>query len=211
MGFVLGEVRARDDASYLELLRRFFAFYRASLMGPTWGEHVVVRPRNALGLTLSFVGLTAEQAQQQLKPWMDTLAKEPDRFTTTLQIVAAPGDKVWDRKYAEEHLAAAIQPDTRPGAMPDTLWWWKSNQGEVATYWYTYQSRWLPKALFEPQDAGWAVPRLNDRFHHVLPSHRRTAVPRGFSLTLPRRSRGELDRDRAYCSRRSDHARGSFT
>src|SRR5438105_4025926 len=150
MGFVVGEVRAKDDASYLELLRRFFAFYRASLMGPTWGEHVVVRPRNALGLTLSFVGLTAEQAQQQLKPWMDALAKEPDRFTTTLQIVAAPGDKVWDRKYAEEHLAAAIQPDTRPGAMPDTLWWWKSNQSEVATYWYTYQSRWLPKALFEP-------------------------------------------------------------
>jgi FAD/FMN-containing dehydrogenase len=37
MGFAVGELRAKDDASYQELLRRFFAFYRSDLTGPTWG------------------------------------------------------------------------------------------------------------------------------------------------------------------------------
>jgi len=164
MGFAVGELKAKDDASYLELLRRFFAFYRSDLMGPTWGEHVTVRPRNTIELTLSFVGLTGEEARQRLDPLVDALRKEPDRFTASLQVLAVPGDKVWDRAYAEEHVAFAIQPDTRPGA--DALWWWKSNQGEVATYWYTYQSRWLPKALFAADSVDRLAKLLFDASRH---------------------------------------------
>ena len=113
---------------------------------------------------MSFSGVTAEEARQRLRPLVDALAKEPERFTTSLQVVAVPGDKVWDRAYAEEHLGFAVQPDTRPGA--DVLWWWKSNQGEVATYWYTYQSRWLPKAFFASDSVDRLAKLLFDASRH---------------------------------------------
>jgi FAD/FMN-containing dehydrogenase len=40
-----------------------------------------------------------------------------------------------------------IRADRRPDHA-GTLFWWASNQDEVSTYWYAYQSRWIPVDRF---------------------------------------------------------------
>jgi len=42
--------------------------------------------------------------------------------------------------------------DARPGQSADHFWWADDND-QVLAYWYAYQSRWLPLALFEGENA----------------------------------------------------------
>jgi FAD/FMN-containing dehydrogenase len=60
--------------------------------------------------------------------------------------------RAWDDRFIKERFAAAIVPDTRPG-QPANQYWWATNQEEVSTYWYAYQSRFAPLARFEGEEA----------------------------------------------------------
>src|SRR5216684_9055754 len=55
---------------------------------------------------------------------------------------------MWDRAYLDEHLPGAIERDQRPG-QPADVFWWAGDGEQVSTYWYAYQSRWIPLELFE--------------------------------------------------------------
>jgi FAD/FMN-containing dehydrogenase len=147
-GFVFGSIEATSDGAFQELLERFIAFYRQSLANPSWGEQVSVGGDNSLRLSMSFLDMTGEEAEkvwQPLRAWID---QHPDRFTMKTQFLVIPANRMWDRAFFEENFAAAIRPDDRSGVKSD-LFWWASNQEEVSTTWYTYQSRWIPLDRFE--------------------------------------------------------------
>lgn len=143
-GFVLGEIEAADEAAYKELLERFFAFYDTTLRRPRWGEHVSLR-KQSIDVTMSFADMSAEAATAIWSPFLAMLAAEPERFHASVKIIAVPGKAMWSDQFREQ-AAEAIQNDTRPDGK---LFWWKTNQGEVATYWYAYTSRWLTAELFD--------------------------------------------------------------
>lgn len=165
LGFVAGELKAKGEHAFLELIERFITFYRENLMGEDWGEHVVVRRNNTIEVLMSFHGLRANQARQVWAPLLAQLQQQPDRFSASLNYLELPGDKMWSRAFAEQNFGFAIQPDARPERSAD-LFWWKGNQGEVATYWYAYQSRWVPAELFALANAKAFARTLFDASRH---------------------------------------------
>ncbi|HEY4832775.1 MAG TPA: BBE domain-containing protein, partial [Waddliaceae bacterium] len=63
-----------------------------------------------------------------------------------------PANKFWDFDYLEKNTPQRIHVDHRSG-QPRGQFWWAGDSGEVSMFWYTYQSRWLPLALFEKKNA----------------------------------------------------------
>src|SRR5206468_1325755 len=147
-GLVLGKIAAKTDVAYQALLERFVTFYRERLHNETWGEQVKVRGNNELGIMLAFQGITAKAAEAALQPLRDWVSQHPSQYTAALKYAEIPGNKMWDLAYARQNMADFVVPDRDPGH-PDWWYWWAGNQDEVATYWYAYQSRWLPLPLFE--------------------------------------------------------------
>ena len=164
-GFVFGDIKAKSDDDFRQLLARFIAFYRESLSNETWGEQVSVRGDNSLRLSMSFLGMTGEQAEkvwQPLRAWVD---QYPDRFTMKTQVLALPANRMWDRAFIQKHAPAAIRLDDR-ATVADQFYWWSNNQEEVSTYWYTYQSRWIPRTSFEGAEADRLATAFFDASRH---------------------------------------------
>jgi hypothetical protein len=153
-GFVAGTIRARTDPAFRELLERFLAFYRDRLNDEHWGEQVRMAADDTLAVTMVFQGLSAPEAEEVWRPLRAWVERRPDAFTTKLDVVALPAQEMWNRAYLVQHSQLPIVIRSDPGAAG--LFWWAANQAEVGTYWYAYQSRWIPWARF----AGAEVSRL---------------------------------------------------
>lgn len=92
--------------------------------------------------------MSAAEARAIWTPFLESLVSH--KFTKNLDFIAVPGKAMWSEDFAKL-VENAVELDQRPH-QERQLFWWKSNQHEVATYWYAYTSRWLPKALFaEPE------------------------------------------------------------
>jgi FAD/FMN-containing dehydrogenase len=164
-GFVFGQIEAKSDADFRELIARFISFYRQHLANEAWGEQVSVDSDNSLGLSMSFLGMSGEQAEkvwQPLRAWVD---QHRDRFTMKTRFLAIPADRMWDRAFIEKNVREAIRPDDRPHVR-DQLYWWANNQEEVSMYWYTYQSRWIPLDRFEGAQAARFAQALFEASRH---------------------------------------------
>jgi FAD/FMN-containing dehydrogenase len=142
-GFASGTVKAKTDAAFKDLLERFLAFYSQSLNNESWGEQVKVKGDDSLQVSMAFQGMSSEEATKVWAPFREWVEQHADTMAIDLHFGALPGDKMWDRSFFKEHLASAIQEDKRPGE-PGNLFWWTGDGDQVATYWYTYQSRWIP-------------------------------------------------------------------
>jgi FAD/FMN-containing dehydrogenase len=151
-GFVFGEITAKSDAAFKELLERFLGFYRQRLNNESWGEQVEVRGDNSLRLSMSFLGMSTDEAARVWQPLRTWVEERPERFTITMNFLSVPGDKMWDDRFIKERFAAVMVPDKRPG-QPENQYWWATNQEEVSTYWYAYQSRFVPLDRFEGEEA----------------------------------------------------------
>jgi FAD/FMN-containing dehydrogenase len=152
LGFVMGSITAKSDAAFAELLERFVAFYREQLNNEHWGEQIHIDSDNALGLSMSFTGIAAKEAVAAWQPLLAWVRERPQIYTITINILEVPPDKMWDQEFIAQHFPAAIVRDQREGQAQDHFWW-AGDGGQVATYWYAYQSRWIPLALFEPSQA----------------------------------------------------------
>jgi FAD/FMN-containing dehydrogenase len=148
LGFVIGGVEAKSDAAFRALLERFIAFYRERLGNEAWGEQLRVEGANVLRFSMSFAGLGGSEAEAVWQPFRAWVEQQPEAYTMTMNVLEAPGGKLWDADFVRRNVPSAIVQDTRPGQSGE-LFWWATNHGEVATYWYAYQSRWIPRALFE--------------------------------------------------------------
>ena len=146
-GAVDGSITAKDDAAFKELLERFVVFYRESLSNEHWGEQVRVRRNNSLELSMVFEGMTANEAEKVWQPLRDFTDQSPGKYTMKASFVEIPGPRVWDQAYLDQ-FPGAIQKDSRPDR-EGNLFWWTGDGDQVFTYWYAYQSRWIPLDLFE--------------------------------------------------------------
>ena len=151
-GHVVGEITAKSDAAFQELLERFVAFYRDRLSNEHWGEQVQVRRDNVLELSLAFEGMRAQDAEQVWKPFLDSLGKHPDRFESYFHTADFPARQMWNTEFFQRHMPDAIQADDRDG-QPAGQFWWAGDGDQVSAYWYAYQSRWIPLDRFEGAEA----------------------------------------------------------
>jgi FAD/FMN-containing dehydrogenase len=151
-GAVDGAIVAKDDDAFKELLERFVLFYRETLSNEHWGEQVQVRRNNTLRLALVFEGMPASVAKRVWQPFRTWIERQPNRFTLKADFFEVPGARMWDRAWLEEHVPGAIQTDQRPDR-PVDVFWWAGDSDQVSTYWYAYESRWIPLDLFEGANA----------------------------------------------------------
>jgi FAD/FMN-containing dehydrogenase len=157
LGFILGDLTAPDEPTFQALLEKFVRFYRASLMSPKWGEHITVRDKR-IALTLSFFDIDSKQAAATWAPFLAEL--DAMHVQSTAHFVDVPAHHAFDDTF-ETELSQAITVDPRP-EQHRPLFWWRTNQGEVAAYWYAYTSRWIPEELFDPEHAARLAQTLFD-------------------------------------------------
>ncbi len=151
-GAVRGEIHADDDAAFEELLGGFVRFYRDHLDEAHWGEQAHVGPGNLLRIDMLWEGFPQSEAETVWRPFRRFLAAHARRIHGDIGMLAVQGPALWDHRFLDEHVPAAIVHDSRPSAPPENFFW-ASNQSEVSHYLYAYQSRWLPRSLFDEAHA----------------------------------------------------------
>jgi FAD/FMN-containing dehydrogenase len=147
-GGVFASVQATSDAAFRKLIGRFVAFYASALHNDHWGEIVNLRRHNSFEISMSFQGLSREQAEAVWQPFFDWLKASPADYTITSAplVVAMPARHLWDPDFLRDHFPQAIVADDRPGASPDNIFW-AGNLAEAGHVLYGFQSVWLPAAL----------------------------------------------------------------
>jgi FAD/FMN-containing dehydrogenase len=150
-GGVFASVQATSDAAYRKLIGQFMAFYARALHNDHWGEIVNLRRRNTFEVSMSFQGLSREQAEAIWQPFFDWLKAAPTdyKITSAPLVVAIPAQHLWDPDFLRDHFPQAIVADDRPGASPDNIFW-AGNLAEAGHVLYGFQSIWLPAELLTP-------------------------------------------------------------
>jgi hypothetical protein len=151
-GGVFASVQATDDQAFRALIGRFVAFYASQLHNDHWGEIVNLRRRNTFEISMSFQGLTREQAESIWQPFFNWLKASPADYaiTSAPRVVAIPARHLWDPDFLRAHFPQAILADDRPGASPDNIFW-SGNLAEAGHVIYGFQSIWLPASLLAPR------------------------------------------------------------
>lgn len=150
-GGVFVSVKAANDDAYRRLIGRFVEFYASALHNPHWGEIVNLRRGNQFDVSMSFQGLTKQEAEAIWQPLFDWLKASPADFaiTSAPRVVALPARHLWDPEFLRAHVPEAILADDRPNASPDNIFW-AGNLAEAGHVLYGFQSAWLPASLLEP-------------------------------------------------------------
>jgi FAD/FMN-containing dehydrogenase len=148
-GAVLLTLHADSDGAFKRLIRRFVAFYAASLMNPRWGEQVRLHPRNRMAVQMLFDGLDTAQAEEVWRPFLAEVAKPGSGISigTDRTIVTVPARDFWNPEFLRTKLGPHVRLDDRPSAPPFKNLWWASNEEELGAYWHGYESSWLPASL----------------------------------------------------------------
>lgn len=148
-------IRATSEPAFRELIGRFVAFYRDSLMNPHWGESVKLHPDNSLEVSMVSQGLTTEQAQAAWQPLLDwaAAASQDYVFVEPPRIRSGLAPRWWDVAYRDTHVPGSMVHDSRPGA-PPTHAWWSGDGDQVAVFLHGFESAWLPASLLAPSEAG---------------------------------------------------------
>jgi len=146
---VFGEVRARSDDAFRELIARTMAFYRERLLDPHWGEQMGFDPGNVLDVGMVFQGLGKARAESAWRPFLDWLSGSPEKFEIVepITIVELPAKRFWDPELLKT-FPDAIVADDRPGAAAGRFFW-TGDRGQVGHVLHGYRSAWLPAALLE--------------------------------------------------------------
>lgn len=165
-GLARGRIAAASDAAFRELLAKFVAFFPGALNNPAWGEQIAVKGDNSLEFFMTFLDLTEAEARATWQPLFDQLKARPKDFSVDMRFFSTPFHDVWTAAAWEKREPGFVKPDTRPDAKPGH-YWVGENDGEVAAFLDTYQSRWLPRRLFEPAGAPALVKTLFDASRHA--------------------------------------------
>lgn len=140
-------VQAPSDESFEQLLGEFLAFSRDALVNPHWGEQARAAPDRKLQLSMTFQGLTTEQATAVWRPFLDRVAAKPEWKTIEPFVAhAAPGQRFWDGEFLAKFARQAINPNDAPGARYGD-YWWAGDSDQVGIFWSSYTSAWIPMSL----------------------------------------------------------------
>jgi hypothetical protein len=105
----------------------------------------------------------AERLWQPFRAWVEG---RPDSYKLELAAFDIPARELWSFDFLRDHAPpGAVQADTRPGA-PAGRFWWSGDGEQVSTYWYAYQSRWIPLDLFEGAQANRLAALLFEASRH---------------------------------------------
>jgi FAD/FMN-containing dehydrogenase len=161
--YLTGTIKASGDEEFRHLIGELVRFL-PDLCDDHWGEQVRLSGDNSAGFMVTAVDVTGEEAQAVWRPLLDWVEGHPDAFTATVSMVTVPGSGLWDPLVWDEIAPAAICRDDRPGGPPGRFWW-AGNQTEVSWYLHAYQSRWLPRQLFQ-EDPGTLAAALFEASRH---------------------------------------------
>lgn len=191
IGIVAGAVVAANDEAYRELIADFVAFYPDALDNEAWGEQIRFRGDNVLEIMTTFVDIDRVAAEATWSPLLDRLRGDA-RFEVEVAFREMPFAHLWDAAWWRENDPSFVVPDRRP-RQPGGRFWWTGNQGEVSAFWFAYQSRWLPLAMFTGSPDALAQTLFDASRHHRIEMH----INKGLS--------GEAEEARARDSQTSLH------
>lgn len=166
LGLARGTIKAASDRAYRDLLERIVAFYPAALDNPAWGEQIGFRPDNVLDIYMTFLDLDPAEARRVWAPVLEDFVGSREDIEGSIRFDTFPFAEHWNAAFWDRADPTMIQRDTRADAEPGAFWW-ATNQGEVAEYLYTYQSRWIPAALFEGGNAPKLAQTFFDASRHI--------------------------------------------
>ena len=147
-GGVGGTIKAQTEASFRELIQRFFEFYRDKLFNPHWGEQIRLRPDNVLELSMACQGLDDAETKKIWQPFFDWVKSVPALTATDTGAGARESRPYWDVEARKKRGNNAMISDPRPGA-PITHAYWSGDQGQVGAFLHGYDSVWLPATLLQ--------------------------------------------------------------
>lgn len=148
-GVLEGKLATHSSKTFKNLLKQFIIFYHDKLNNEHWGEQIRINNDNSINLVLVFQGLSKEEAEAVWKPFLDSIKKNGYSQKATFNVM--PAKKMWNYSYLKKHFHKYIQYDKNKSTKG--LFWWAGDSSQVSMFWYTYQSRWLPLKLFEPNNA----------------------------------------------------------
>ena len=149
IGAALFEVRARDEASWRELVARMVDFYAEKLFNPIWGEQIRFEPGWRLSVTMLCHGLSQQEIARTWAPFIAwAKSQSAYAFSSDPLFVALPAQSFWDPATLVK-LPGLVLHDDRPGAPAENIYW-ASNRSEAGQTLHAYQSVWLANALLEP-------------------------------------------------------------
>ena len=175
-GSVNFTIKAGSDDSYRRLIRQFVGFYSEHLFNDHWGEQAHFGRDNKLEISMLSCGLDVAQVKKTWQPLIDWAKNSQSGCSVerhTGDMVCIPARHYWDSAWWKNNWPQLAYPrngnplhtllddilphvspnpavtfDQRPGVSPENVWW-KGNTGEVAEFWWGYESLWLPSALLK--------------------------------------------------------------
>lgn len=149
-GVVFGRIKAKDDASFKELIRQLLTLYRDKLMKPDWGEQIGFHTDRSASFNMLFSGITKEDAKQTWKGFEDWLQKQSKNYMIErpLGFVDLPAGSLWDGPFLQKNAPGSVVSDDRPGNHPNN-YYWQDNVSEAGQYLWGYHSAWMPASLLE--------------------------------------------------------------
>ena len=142
-----GTIRAASDDDYRRLLGALLRFF-PDLDEQRWGEQIRFGPDNALRLRMQTAGVPGDQARAVWRPFLAWAGRQPGLDVTEAAVVTIPFAVLWDDTWWAQARPEMICRDERPG-QPAGNYWWAANQFEVSWFLEAYQSRWIPRSLFD--------------------------------------------------------------
>lgn len=158
-GIFQSTITAANDEAYKNLIAEFVSFYHSSLNNNHWGEQIVFNADNTIKLFLTFQDLSDVQVTYTFSPLRKWINQHKDLYTMTESTTAFPAAKMWDKDYLQKNIPGLLTMNKAADAGSNQFWW-TTNSQEVSKYWYTYQSWWLPIALFEDSNKSKLVEAL---------------------------------------------------
>ncbi|MCC8402490.1 FAD-binding protein [Paraburkholderia sp. MMS20-SJTN17] len=154
-GAVNLDVTAHSDDAYRRLLARFIDLYATRLFNAHWGEQVIVRPDNLLRIRMVFQDLNEDQARAQWQPLIEFLSANRDDYAgaESFAVHALPARYFWDANFFRRYAPDIVDFDNRPGASTDHFWW-IGDAHQVGSFWYAFNSAWLPASLLRQENQG---------------------------------------------------------
>jgi FAD/FMN-containing dehydrogenase len=143
-GILHGKITAKTDEAFKELLESFINFYHNHLNNEHWGEQIKIKPDNSIDIALNFQGLSIKEAEKIWEPFINKIHQSESQSIET-KVLACSANKYWDYQYLAKNHPDHVKKASNDN---DNLFYGSNDQNEVLAYWHTFQSRWLPIALF---------------------------------------------------------------
>ena len=152
-GAVFATIKASSPEAFRRLIAKTLEFYAEALFNPHWGEQLVFRPGNELGISMVFQGLDQQQAEAVWRPFFGWVSSQSEDLSLEGEpmIIAAPARNFWNPEFLRQ-LPGLVLADDRPDA-PEGNVFWASNLGEAGQVVHGYRSAWIPASFLQVMSA----------------------------------------------------------